>query len=239
MTAFGARRAAPPTGAAPLASAAHCRNPERPGRIGGDKFALTRGIVLRCCIRDRPGRSDIGRRASGQSRPMMRSQQGSRRGAFLFGSVVDALRLGILFSTAGRLRRPRAGLPRRGAPGDRASARGGRAAVRDRAGRSAIRPAAATATSTLARRHDARGRLPAHRRHRDVAGAQGRHPVVEKHDGQLWYVCPYEGFEANENVIYTGACPNQHLVPLFELPAAAPWRAASIWPAPTMSGAGR
>ena len=41
-------------------------------------------------------------------------------------------------------------------------------------------------------------------------------PVVEKHDGQLWYVCPYEGFEANECVIYTGACPNQHLVPLFE-----------------------
>ena len=42
-------------------------------------------------------------------------------------------------------------------------------------------------------------------------------PVVEKHDAQLWYVCPYEGFEANENVIYTGACPNQHLLPLFEL----------------------
>ena len=41
-------------------------------------------------------------------------------------------------------------------------------------------------------------------------------PIVEKHDGQLWYVCPYEGFEANENVVYTGACPNQHLVPLFE-----------------------
>jgi ABC-type branched-subunit amino acid transport system substrate-binding protein len=46
-------------------------------------------------------------------------------------------------------------------------------------------------------------------------------PVVEKHDAQLWYVCPYEGFEANPNVIYTGACPNQHLLPLFEhmLPA--------------------
>ena len=42
-------------------------------------------------------------------------------------------------------------------------------------------------------------------------------PIVEKHDGQLWYVCPYEGFEANENVIYTGACPNQHLVPLFDV----------------------
>jgi branched-chain amino acid transport system substrate-binding protein len=29
-------------------------------------------------------------------------------------------------------------------------------------------------------------------------------------------MCPYEGFEANENVIYVGGCPNQHLIPLFE-----------------------
>ena len=41
-------------------------------------------------------------------------------------------------------------------------------------------------------------------------------PLVEKHDGLLWYMCPYEGFEANENTIYTGGCPNQHLIPLFE-----------------------
>jgi len=41
-------------------------------------------------------------------------------------------------------------------------------------------------------------------------------PLVEKHDGLLWYMCPYEGFEANENVIYTGGCPNQHLIPLFD-----------------------
>lgn len=41
-------------------------------------------------------------------------------------------------------------------------------------------------------------------------------PLVEKHDGLLWYMCPYEGFEANENVIYIGGCPNQHLLPLFE-----------------------
>jgi branched-chain amino acid transport system substrate-binding protein len=41
-------------------------------------------------------------------------------------------------------------------------------------------------------------------------------PLIEKHDGLLWYVCPYEGFEANESVIYTGACPNQHLIPLLE-----------------------
>lgn len=41
-------------------------------------------------------------------------------------------------------------------------------------------------------------------------------PLVEKHDGLLWYVCPYEGFEASESVIYTGACPNQHLLPLLD-----------------------
>lgn len=41
-------------------------------------------------------------------------------------------------------------------------------------------------------------------------------PIVEKYDGLLWYICPYEGFEANESVIYTGACPNQHLLPLFD-----------------------
>jgi branched-chain amino acid transport system substrate-binding protein len=41
-------------------------------------------------------------------------------------------------------------------------------------------------------------------------------PLIEKHDGLLWYMCPYEGFEANENVIYIGGCPNQHLVPLFD-----------------------
>lgn len=41
-------------------------------------------------------------------------------------------------------------------------------------------------------------------------------PLIEKHDALLWYICPYEGFEANENIIYTGACPNQHLLPLFE-----------------------
>ncbi len=41
-------------------------------------------------------------------------------------------------------------------------------------------------------------------------------PLVEKHDGLLWYMCPYEGFEANDNVVYTGGCPNQHLLPLLD-----------------------
>ncbi|OSQ50074.1 transporter substrate-binding domain-containing protein [Thalassospira alkalitolerans] len=41
-------------------------------------------------------------------------------------------------------------------------------------------------------------------------------PTVEKYDALLWYPCPYEGFECSENVIYTGANPNQHILPLFE-----------------------
>lgn len=41
-------------------------------------------------------------------------------------------------------------------------------------------------------------------------------PLIEKHDGLLWYMCPYEGFEANENVIYIASCPNQHLIPLLD-----------------------
>ena len=40
-------------------------------------------------------------------------------------------------------------------------------------------------------------------------------PTLEKHDALLWYVLPYEGFEICENVIYTGASPNQHILPLF------------------------
>ncbi|MER8865477.1 transporter substrate-binding protein [Mesorhizobium sp. M0751] len=39
-------------------------------------------------------------------------------------------------------------------------------------------------------------------------------PILERAGGTLWYACPYEGFEANEHVVYTHACPNQHLVPL-------------------------
>ena len=41
-------------------------------------------------------------------------------------------------------------------------------------------------------------------------------PVIEKSQTTLWYSCPYEGFEANEQVVYLGACPNQHVLPLLE-----------------------
>ncbi|MCE6959840.1 transporter substrate-binding protein [Cereibacter sphaeroides] len=46
-------------------------------------------------------------------------------------------------------------------------------------------------------------------------------PTLEKAGGTLWYAVPYEGFEASDHVVYTHACPNQHLLPLLDwaLPA--------------------
>lgn len=41
-------------------------------------------------------------------------------------------------------------------------------------------------------------------------------PVFEKFDALLWYPSHYEGFESCNNVIYTGASPNQHIVPLLQ-----------------------
>lgn len=41
-------------------------------------------------------------------------------------------------------------------------------------------------------------------------------PVVESHGGLLWYPCPYEGFENNDHVVYLGAAPNHHMVPLID-----------------------
>ncbi|EPX87847.1 amino acid/amide ABC transporter substrate-binding protein, HAAT family [Rubellimicrobium thermophilum DSM 16684] len=39
-------------------------------------------------------------------------------------------------------------------------------------------------------------------------------PTLERTGTVLWYPCPYEGFEASSQVVYTHACPSQHLVPL-------------------------
>ena len=39
-------------------------------------------------------------------------------------------------------------------------------------------------------------------------------PQFEKSDALLWYPSHYEGFESAPNVIYTGAAPNQHILPL-------------------------
>ncbi|MEI6002286.1 transporter substrate-binding domain-containing protein [Paraburkholderia bengalensis] len=39
-------------------------------------------------------------------------------------------------------------------------------------------------------------------------------PAFERADALLWYPSHYEGFEYSDNVIYLGAAPNQHIVPL-------------------------
>lgn len=39
-------------------------------------------------------------------------------------------------------------------------------------------------------------------------------PIVEKRDALLWYPSHYEGFETSANVVYTGAVPSQHILPL-------------------------
>ncbi|WP_102106526.1 transporter substrate-binding protein [Oceaniglobus roseus] len=39
-------------------------------------------------------------------------------------------------------------------------------------------------------------------------------PALERGRGVLWYACPHEGFETSDRVVYTHACPNQHLLPL-------------------------
>jgi ABC-type branched-subunit amino acid transport system substrate-binding protein len=41
-------------------------------------------------------------------------------------------------------------------------------------------------------------------------------PLIEKYDALLWYPSHYEGFETSNNVIYTGAAPNQHIMPLID-----------------------
>jgi branched-chain amino acid transport system substrate-binding protein len=39
-------------------------------------------------------------------------------------------------------------------------------------------------------------------------------PIIERHNGLLWYPSIYEGFEYSENVLYTGATLNQNTFPL-------------------------
>ncbi len=41
-------------------------------------------------------------------------------------------------------------------------------------------------------------------------------PVVEEYKGLLWYPVQYEGMESSPNIMYTGAAPNQQIVPAIE-----------------------
>lgn len=38
-------------------------------------------------------------------------------------------------------------------------------------------------------------------------------PIFEEHDHLLWYPVQYEGLEQSKNIIYTGAAPNQQMLP--------------------------
>lgn len=51
-------------------------------------------------------------------------------------------------------------------------------------------------------------------------------PYFEKHDALLWYPSHYEGFETSGNVVYTGASPNQHVIPLARYVLARGWTRA-------------
>ncbi len=41
-------------------------------------------------------------------------------------------------------------------------------------------------------------------------------PVIEMHNAILFYPAPYEGLEKSAHIIYTGALPNQHILPALE-----------------------
>jgi hypothetical protein len=134
-------------------------------------------------------------------------------GFFVFGvRMTDALKIGILFSTSGPY-----------APMGRDARDGAEFALAEFAAESgqAVEPVFFDPHADLSAYLDgARQLLRAGCRHivGTITSAARKEviPLVEKHDGLLWYMCPYEGFEANENVIYVGGCPNQHLIPLFE-----------------------
>ncbi|GAW34462.1 aliphatic amidase expression-regulating protein [Roseovarius sp. A-2] len=53
-------------------------------------------------------------------------------------------------------------------------------------------------------------------------------PLLERHGGLLWYPCPYEGFESNDHVVYLGASPNHHVVPVADWIAAQGLRRAFL-----------
>lgn len=41
-------------------------------------------------------------------------------------------------------------------------------------------------------------------------------PIVEDYNALLWYPVQYEGMESSKNIVYTGAAPNQQIVPAIE-----------------------
>ena len=64
------------------------------------------------------------------------------------------------------------------------------------------------------RRSDPRRTRRSYRRLLHVGLAQAGHPDRRTTERLLWHPARYEGFESSDNVIYVGAAPNQHVVPL-------------------------
>jgi urea transport system substrate-binding protein len=45
------------------------------------------------------------------------------------------------------------------------------------------------------------------------AGRKAVRPIIERHDGLLFYPLQYEGLEQSPNIVYNGAAPNQQIIP--------------------------
>src|SRR4051812_10932985 len=110
--------------------------------------------------------------------------------------MIDAVKIGILFSTTGPY----------GSMG-RDARDGAEFAIQEfvDAGRQRIEPVFAVPHADLSAYLDGARNMLRKEGCRHIVGtitSAARKeiiPLVEKHDGLLWYMCPYEGFEANEN----------------------------------------
>ena len=56
------------------------------------------------------------------------------------------------------------------------------------------------------------------------AGRKALLPILERHDGMLWYPLPYEGLEAAPRLIYCGGCLNQRILPALDWCFQQGWR---------------
>ena len=123
-----------------------------------------------------------------------------------------ALKLGLLFSTTG----PYAALGAAARAGAELAARD--LAARGRRVEIVARDPAGQPENYERLTED----LLSHQHVRHVIGAitswsrKDMAPVLERHGGLLWYPCPYEGFECHDHIVYLGASPNHHIVPLVD-----------------------
>ncbi len=134
------------------------------------------------------------------------------RAFFVETIMTFTLPIGVLYSTTGTYQRI-----------SKNARSGALQAVAD------INADATSAVTLVVHEYDPHGELEAYHQGVEALFARGvRHvvgtttsasrkdivPDVERDNALLWYACPYEGFECSENVLYSGGCPSQNLVPL-------------------------